>query len=232
MCGRFVRTSSPERLALRFGATDTIDAQLPPSWNVAPSHRIPAVLDTGSEPTGRRRLGLLRWGFVPSWARGPDDGPRPINARIEGAATSRLFSPALARRRGIVPLDAWYEWTDEDGARQPWLLRPTTDGPVAVAALWSTWRDPSGPDDAPPLGTVALVTTEARGRAADVHHRMPLLVPDDLLDAWLDPGAPADATLVAALTDGTPDVDVVRVARRVNDVRNDGPELVAPSDDR
>ena len=231
MCGRFVRTTSPDRLALRYGALDAITDPVAPSWNVAPSHRIPAVLDVVTGTAEGRRLGLLRWGFVPGWARSPDEGPRPINARIEGAAASRLFASALARRRCIVPLDAWYEWTEEAGARQPWLLRPTVEGPVAVAALWSTWRDPAGPDDAPPLGTVALITTEARGRAADVHHRMPLLVPDALLDPWLDPRAPADATLVAALTDGTPELDVVRVSRRVNDVRNDDPELVAAAQD-
>jgi putative SOS response-associated peptidase YedK len=88
-------------------------------------------------------------GSSPRGREDPDDGPRPINARVEGAAASRLFAPALARRRCIVPLDAWYEWTDEDGARQPWLLRPTTDAPVAVAALWSTWRDPTAQADAP-----------------------------------------------------------------------------------
>ncbi len=230
MCGRFVQTSPAQRLALQFGATDTTDDGLRPRWNVAPSTPVPAVIDAGARDDGGRRLGLLRWGFVPSWARGPDDGPRPINARVEGAAASRLFAPALARRRCIVPLDAWYEWTDEDGARQPWLLRPTTDVPVAVAALWSTWRDPTAQADAPMLATVALMTTEARGRAAEVHHRMPLLVPDALLDDWLAADVPADAALLGALTAGVPEVDVVRVARGVNDVRNDGPELVEPAD--
>ena len=80
------------------------------------------------------------------------------------------------------------------------------------------------------LATVARMTTEARGRAAEVHHRMPLLVPDALLDDWLTADAPADAALLGALTAGVPEVDVVRVARGVNDVRNDGPELVEPAD--
>ena len=232
MCGRFVQTSPSERLAQQFGAVDTTSDGLRPRWNVAPSTPIPAVIEASGREPGGRRLGVLRWGFVPSWARGPEEGPRPINARVEGAATSRLFAPALARRRCIVPLDGWYEWTDEDGARQPWLLRPATDAPVAVAALWSTWRDPSAPADAPTLATVALMTTEAQGRAAEVHHRMPLLVPDGLLGDWLAGDTPADAGLLAALTAGVPDVEVVRVSRRVNDVRNDGPELVEASDAR
>lgn len=223
MCGRFVQTSSAERLAAHFAATDVTGGALRPRFNVAPATDVPAVIDDGD-----RRLGTLRWGFVPSWARDPDDGPRPINARLEGAADSRLFGPALARRRAIVPVDAWYEWTEEDGARQPWLLRPRAEGPVAVAALWSTWRGEQ--HDRPALATVALMTTAAAGAAADVHHRMPLLVPDDLVDAWLDPDVDVrrDVALLDALRAQEPDVAVVRVGRRVNDVRNEGPELVEP----
>ncbi len=222
MCGRFVQTSSAQRLAERFAATDTTGDALRPRYNVAPSTPVPVVIGADG-----RRLGTMRWGFVPSWSRDPDAGPRPINARVEGAATSRLFGPALSRRRGVVPLDGWYEWSDEDGARQPWLLRPRGEGPVAVAALWSTWRAPDAAPDAPPLATVALMTTAATGAAADVHHRTPLLVPDGLLDGWLAPGA-CDDGLLAELVDTVPDVEVVRVSRRVNDVRNEGPELCDP----
>jgi putative SOS response-associated peptidase YedK len=223
VCGRFVQTSSPELLAARFGALDTIATESPwsPRTNVTPSTPVPAVIDAGE-----RRLGLLRWGFVPPWAPDPSSGVRPINARVEGAATSRLFAPALAKRRCVVPVDGWYEWIEEGGARQPWLMRPRGAAPVAVAALWSLWRPPDAPADTRPLGTVALMTTEAHGPAAEVHHRMPLLVPASLVDAWLDLTGPADAALLEELAAGPVDVDVVRVSRRVNDVRNEGPELL------
>lgn len=218
-----MRTSTPQDLAVRFAATDTIVDPLPPRYNVAPATMVPAVIDAGG-----RRLGLLRWGFVPPWARDPDQGPRPINARVEGAATSRLFGPAFARRRCVVPMDAWYEWTEEDGARQPWLLRPAGGGPVAVAGLWSMHRAADGPEGPPPLATVALITTVAQGSAAAVHHRMPLAVPDALLDGWLDPSTPPEAGLLGELLTAAPELDVVRVSRRVNDVRNDDADLVSP----
>jgi putative SOS response-associated peptidase YedK len=224
VCGRFVQTSSAERLAATFSATDTTAGQLRPRYNVAPSTAIPAII-SGED----RRLGMLRWGFLPSWARDPDDGPRPINARVEGAATSRLFASSLKRRRCIVPVDAWYEWTEEDGARQPWLIRPESDDPVAVAALWSTWRPVHATPDEPPLATVALITTEAHGPCATVHHRMPLVVPDVLLEPWLDLSAPADETLIAALRSTELPVEVWRVSRRVNDVRNEGADLLTPA---
>jgi putative SOS response-associated peptidase YedK len=227
MCGRFVQTSSSELLAARLRAVDATEGALAPRYNVAPSTAIPALIAADG-----RRLGVLQWGFVPSWTRDPDDGPRPINARVEGAATSRLFGPSLQRRRCVVPIDAWYEWTDEDGARQPWLMRPRPPRPVLVAALWSVWRAADAPADSRPLATVALMTTEAHGPAAEVHHRMPLTVPEPLLDAWLDPTAPADPGLLATLCGSAVDVETIRVSRRVNDVRNEGPALLESVADR
>lgn len=224
MCGRFVQTTSAQRLAQHFDAVDTTADGLRPRHNVAPSTPVPAVVAAD----GGRRLGVLRWGFVPSWARGPDSGPRPINARIEGAADSRLFGPPLARHRCIVPIDAWYEWTDEGGARQPWLLRPVDAGPAHVAALWSVWRAADAHPGTAPLSTVALVTTEAQGPAATIHHRMPLTIPQALVDDWLDPGTHDVAALCGALVAATPDVAIARVSRRVNDVRNDDAALLEP----
>ena len=220
MCGRFVQVSSPERLALQFGAVDVTSTPHRPRYNVAPSTAVPAIIDAGG-----RRLGTLQWGLVPSWAKDPDAGPRPINARVEGVATSRLFATPLRRQRCIVPVDAWYEWQEVDGVKQPWLLTPTDGEAAPIAAVWSTWRgDPS----VPPRSTVALLTTAATGPAASVHDRMPLRVPSNLLDTWLQAGA-EDEEIAAVLEDAiaTPmEVEVCRVSRRVNDVRNDDPSLI------
>ncbi len=220
MCGRFVQVSSSDRLALALGATDVTGGALRPRHNVAPSTEVGAVIEAEG-----RRLGLLRWGFVPAWSRDPSDGPRPINARAEGAATSRLFGPSVRGRRCAVPVDGWYEWREEDGARQPYLLREPTGEPLALAGLWSSWRDPAGAS--PPLATVALVTTAARGAAATVHDRMPVVLAGAELDAWLDPGTPDPVALLArtAAAEG-PALEVRRVSRRVNDVRNDDAALL------
>jgi putative SOS response-associated peptidase YedK len=252
MCGRFVQTSSPERLATLFGATDTItDAAAPhrARHNVAPTSDVPAVVEADG-----RRLGLLRWGFVPAWSRDPGDGPQPINARVEGVATSRLFGPCLGRQRCIVPIDGWYEWQALSDGKQPWLLRPPGDVPVAVAGVWSRWtprpvtsesrtgtagtagRDAPRPDGggrgdgAGPrsLVTVALLTTAARGAAAEVHDRMPLIVPDQHLDAWLERSDAYVPALLDELAGRTPQLEVFPVSRRVNSVRNDDPSLLEP----
>ena len=224
MCGRFVAVSSPRELAARFDAVDTTDGWSGPRYNVAPSTPVLALI--GGQA---RRLGPLHWGYVPPWASTPDSGPRPINARSEGAARSRLFGSALTHRRCAVPVDSWYEWTEEGGALQPWLLTPEGEAPVAIAGLWSTWRDlTAGQPASAALGTVALLTTTSAGRAADVHHRMPLAVPDDLLDDWLDPGRTQAQDLLALLSSRPVEIHVTKVSRRVNDVREDDASLLDP----
>jgi putative SOS response-associated peptidase YedK len=231
VCGRFVQTSSPDRLAAAFGATLSEVRPHVSRYNVAPGTEVHAIIDRGG-----RRLGRLHWGFVPSWAASPTEGPRPINARVESAATSRLFGTALAQRRCIVPADGWYEWREESGLRQPYFLRPVS-GPSAIAAIWSMWRarpDAGSPDgEVAQRATVALLTTAARGVAAEVHDRMPLCVPIDLLDGWLgDTVAHADiGAIAAALVAHTPELEVTRVSRRVNSVANDDASLLAPSED-
>lgn len=224
MCGRFVSVSSTEVLAARFAVDEVVEAERRPSWNVAPSSRIDAILDHDD----RRRLGRLRWGYVPAWSDDPERGLRPINARAEGAATSRLFRDSLARRRCVVPMDGWYEWREREGggAKRAYLLAVDDDRPFAVAALRSVWRprDTAGE----PLHTVALVTTAATGAAAEVHDRMPLVVPDALLDDWLDEDAADPAGLLEALVHTGVDVRVTEVSTRVNRVGNDGPELALP----
>jgi putative SOS response-associated peptidase YedK len=232
VCGRFVQTSSPERLAMLFDATDTITepgVAHRPRYNVAPTMDVPAVVAADG-----RRLGLLRWGFVPSWSRSPSDGPQPINARVEGVATSRLFGPSLRHQRCLVPIDAWYEWQALSDGKQPWLLRPTDGEPAAVASIWSRWspRDDRAATGAAPgsLVTVALLTTAAHGGAAEVHDRMPMIVPDELQDAWLERSDAHVTALLDELVGRSAALEVFPVSRRVNSVRNDDAELLTPID--
>ena len=220
MCGRVVTVSSTELLAARFHV-DEVTAEHVPCWNVAPSRDLLAIIDHD----GHRRLGPLRWGYVPSWSDDATRGVRPINARSEGAAGSRMFRDALARRRCVVPIDGWYEWREREGGgtKRAFHLALEPAGPFAVAALRSTWR---GTPDSPPLHTVALVTTAARGAAATVHDRMPLILPPTLLADWLDGDADAAAAIAHAAP--LPDLAFHPVGRAVGNVRNQGESLIQP----
>lgn len=226
MCGRYLSLSSPEELAERFAVDEIRTDPLAVRYNVAPSTQVYAVI----EDAQARRLGTLRWGFVPRWAKQLKGSPQPINARLETVATSRMFAPSFATKRCLLPADGFYEWQDRGkGARkQPFLLADPDGAPLAFAGIWSSWRDPQHPD-ADPLFSAAIVTTKARGEMTTIHDRMPLMLPTTLRQDWLTADADAAPHLLDAVGAlGPPRLRATPITDRVNSVRNDGPELLEP----
>lgn len=244
MCGRFAMTTDPALLAERLGAVNEATAapDYSADYNVAPTATIATVVSRhrteGDRPT--RRVRLMRWGLVPPWVKAGADGrpdghgPLLINARAEKATTSPAFRAAARHRRCLIPMDGFYEWRvnpdaalRRTAAKTPFYIHRDDGGLLFMAGLWSVWR-PGPHPDAPPLLSCTIITTDAVGRLAGIHDRMPLIVPENRWDDWLDPDAPADAELLA----GAPDVAGLRlreVAPLVNSVRNNGPELIAPA---
>jgi putative SOS response-associated peptidase YedK len=226
VCGRFLSLSSPDELAERFGVDEVRTDPLPARYNVAPTDEVYAILESDE----RRRLGTLRWGFVPHWAKQLKGTRQPINARIEGVASSRMFGDAFARRRCLLPADGFYEWQDrgEGRRKQPFHLAAADGSPLAFAGIWTVWRDPQEADGAP-LFSAAIITTAARGEMEHIHERMPVILPPQLWEPWLT-AAPEEAPhlheVIAAAS--PPPLTATAIGTRVNAVRNDGPELLAP----
>jgi putative SOS response-associated peptidase YedK len=225
MCGRVVASSSREYFGSAFDVTETIGDELPASYNVAPQAFVYAIVDT---PTSRR-LGVMQWGLVPSWAADPDSGPRPINARSETLLDKAQFASALERRRCVLPVDGFYEWEKlPDGRRQPYFISAIGGGPLALAGLWDRWVAPDG--DA--LVTCTIVTTAANRPMSELHDRMPAILDAAMLDDWLDP-ALHDPLHAAALLEPARD-DLLGLAPanpRANNAANDGPDLLEPDPD-
>lgn len=213
MCGRFSQSHHSEWLAERFGAT--MDDELPPGrYNTAPTDPIRIV----TENDGRRRLTAAQWGFRPFWLNVGDKGW--INAKAETAFESRAFGPALRSRRCVIPAQAFYEWRRETRPPQPYAIGPAGDDTFAFAGIW-TDASRTGP------ATAAILTISANQAMAPLHHRMPVIL--DEVDAWLDADAPIQ--VVASLLAPAPNdaLKIWPVATLVNNVRNDGPELLVPS---
>lgn len=224
MCGRFVSTTPPERLALHFGAAQS-ERSVAPSYNITPGREIWTVVDRD------RRLTTMRWGLVPHWSKDPAIGNRLINARSETIDTKNSFRDAFRGRRCLIPADGFYEWQVLDGHRhkQPWYFHAPDDAVLAFAGLWETWSDPANPDA--PMTTCTIITCDANSDVSPVHDRMPVLMQRDAWDLWLDSDF-EDRAALKRLMHPAPDGALLAhmVGTEVNRPGNDGPVLIEAID--
>ncbi|MEU3793840.1 SOS response-associated peptidase [Streptomyces fructofermentans] len=242
MCGRYASTRGPSDLVQQFQVTVWHPEEaLAPSWNVAPTDEVWAVLARAGrgadDPASvERELRPLRWGLVPSWAKDPKAGARMINARVETVHEKPAYRRAFVKRRCLLPADGFYEWEPvKDEAtgktrKQPYFIRPEDDQVMAMAGLYEYWRDPEVKQDDDPaawLTTCTILTTEATDAAGRIHPRMPLALTPDHYEAWLDPHHQDPDDLRALLSQPAEGRLTTRpVSPMVNSVRNNGPRLL------
>jgi putative SOS response-associated peptidase YedK len=250
MCGRYVAAAPPSEIAKYFGAAAPTETVLEPSYNVAPTNEVYAVVERNDE----RVLDHFRWGLVPLWAKDLAIGSKMINARAEGIATKNAYRHAFRKQRCIIPADGFYEWKVVEGAeprsaggrsgrdsrsaggrsgrvpKQPMYIHRVDGEPLAFAGLWETWR---GPDrDGDPLYTCTIITTTANETMAPVHDRMPVILPPDLWDKWLDPEMRDTDELIRFLQPAPASLlTLYPISTAVNNVRNKGVEIIVPKDE-
>jgi putative SOS response-associated peptidase YedK len=218
MCGRYTLTTPADELVEAFDVPD-LCFEHHPRFNIAPGQAAPVV----AEDRRGRRIGLLDWGLVPAWKREPG---RPfVNARSESVASKRSFAEAFAQRRCLVPADGFYEWrrTGEPES-EPFWMRPVDDGLLSFAAIWETWRGPSGER----RHGFAILTTDANAEVGSIHDRMPVVIDAAERDVWLDASAPRER--VRALLVPSPDgaFECRRVSTRVNRTSEEDAGLIEP----
>jgi putative SOS response-associated peptidase YedK len=219
MCGRYTVTSAPEAIRALFRYAE--QPNFPPRYNVAPTQPIPIVRLVD----GQRHFALVRWGLLPSWVKDPKGFTLLINARGESAAEKPAFRAAMKRRRCLIPADGFYEWQKAGERKRLFYVRAKSGKPLAFAGLWETWTGPNGEE----LETGTIVTTAANKTLAPIHDRMPVIVPPDGFDLWLDT-ANGDAKTAAALIAPAPEslLDAFEISTAVNRVANDNPKLIEP----
>ncbi|MDP0500668.1 MAG: SOS response-associated peptidase [Verrucomicrobiota bacterium JB022] len=231
MCGRFTLKCSPAQLAEAMPDWPALEARLleKPRYNIAPTQPVVSLrcAEMGVRPADDNPpvFDVFQWGLVPGWIRETQPAQRHINARSEEAAVKPAFRGAMRHRRCLVPATGFYEWTEVDGQRQPYYFSREDGQPFALAGLWEIWLAPDGSE----LRSCSLLTTRASDLLADLHHRMPVILPREHHDAWLHPERlkPAEAT---ALCRPTPAKGWQRhaVSTRVNSFRPDDARLVEP----
>ena len=235
MCGRYAASADEGMLREVFELEQVLE--LPPaSWNVAPTDRVPAVVERPDRETGvvTRRLISPRWGLVPSWSKGPG-GPPMINARIETIAEKPAFRTALTKRRCLLPADGYYEWYETDQVtakgkptKQPFFIRPDS-GLLVMAGLYEFWKDPAVEGPSAWLTSVTIITTRATDRLGHIHDRMPMVIPPESWATWLDPSLEDPQQARDLLTVTAADaLEAYAVSTAVNTVANNAPELIEP----
>ncbi|MDQ5826786.1 MAG: SOS response-associated peptidase [Chloroflexota bacterium] len=216
MCGRYTLRTPVDTLAERFEIDDT-PSSIAASYNVAPTQGVATVLVEG----GKRKLEMLHWGLIPSWADDPSIGNKMINARAETVAEKPSFRKAFRNHRCLVLADGFYEWQKTANGKQPYYIRMEDDSPFAFAGLWERWKNGSE------VRSATIITTDANDIVAPIHNRMPVILHPEDYGLWLDPDFDEKEPLTTLLKPYPAEaMEAYPVSRRVNSPSNNEPSCI------
>jgi len=219
MCGRLDLNDTRVEINNVFKTKGGIP--FPPRYNIAPTQ---PVLTVANMPAGRDAV-LMRWGLVPHWVKDPRDFSVLINARVETILEKPAFRSSIKNQRCVVPASGYYEWLREGGEKQPYHISKSDGAMLALAGIYSTWEGPNGEE----IDSMAILTQEATGELAKIHHRTPVHLNEEQMDLWLDTKS---VTAKEALTLVEPlervGMRTYPVSKKLNNARNEGEELIRP----
>lgn len=221
MCGRFERSSPIERIIRNF-RIHTASLELPPSYNVAPSED---VLIIRVDDKGERLLETCSWGFLPFWAKDPVMAHKMINARAETIATKPAFRAAFKKHRCLVIADGFYEWQKKEKSKVPFYIHLKSGKPFGFAGLFSNWSLEKGEAG---ICTCTIITTDANELLMPIHDRMPVIVPPDKEDLWLDPATQEQEALKILKAYPSQEMAMHEVSARVNSPAYNSPDAIKP----
>ncbi|CAB4631101.1 unannotated protein [freshwater metagenome] len=225
MCGRFAMEEMLNDMVAEFGLREFPDRELPLDWNIKPTQDVYIIKNDSLE--------VASWGLIAPWSKSNQEASKSqsiaINARSETVHQKPTFRNAFKKSRCLIPASGYFEWATELGfykPRQPIYVSREDGKPLAFAGIQDRWVSPEGVI----RSSVAIITRDAVGELAKVHHRMPMFLPRDRWEAWMDP-ALQDVNTVRALFDNfQPDANLRHwpVSDSVNSIRNSGPDLIEP----
>ncbi|RLQ90428.1 SOS response-associated peptidase [Planomicrobium sp. Y74] len=221
MCGRFALYADYKVILERFDIDQASfdEDEYEPSYNIAPSQQVAAVVSDGN----KNRLGRLKWGLIPPWAKDTKIGYKMINARSETAAEKPSYRNAFKKKRCLVVADSFYEWRKEETGKTPMLIKMKSGEPFAFAALWESWESPEGDT----VHSCSILTTKPNEIMASIHDRMPVILSKEAEKIWLDPNV-QDFELLESLLKPYDDgeLEAYEVSDEVNSPKNNNPALI------
>jgi putative SOS response-associated peptidase YedK len=214
MCGRYRLSSTEEEVVEFFEAEPT--EELRPRYNIAPSQPVPVIRQAGAG----RAIGMVRWGLVPFWSKGPSFGSSLINGRSETVLDKPSFREPFAQRRCLVPADGFYEWKKAGQRKQPFHFGMKDESLFAFAGLWDRWESPEGRI----LESCTILTTTPNELLQDIHDRMPVILHPNYYETWLGAPPAGSRRLTELLVPFEADLMTrYEVSSMVNSPRNDTP---------
>ena len=219
MCGRYSLFAEFRIIEERFGEATFEEEDYEESYNIAPSQMVLSVINDGT----KNRVGYLKWGLVPAWAKDPKIGFKMINARAETAHEKPSFREAFKKRRCLIVADSFYEWKRDEGRKIPMRIKMKNDQLFAMAGLWESWKDENGKL----VHTCTILTTEANELMSSIHERMPVILKQEDEQSWLNPNINKVDELrpfLIPLEDGL--LEAYEVSDKVNSPKNNARELI------
>ncbi|MFZ1027252.1 MAG: SOS response-associated peptidase [Limnoraphis robusta] len=192
MCGRFSLSCSAEQIAEIFLLSEI--PELTPRYNIAPTQFIATV--SQNSKSENRQFNWMRWGLIPSWAKDTKMGAKLINARVETVTEKASFRQAIRQRRCLILADGFYEWQTEKDQKQPYYFHLENHQPFAFAGLWERWKSPENQE----IISCTILTTEAHEEMRSIHHRQPIIIPENLYSQWLNPQLTEPQEILPLLT--------------------------------
>lgn len=228
MCGRFSLDTDERGFRDTFAITNEIPAAGFHAFNIAPDqgseNRSPRLLPVVRHGAAGNELAMMQWWLLPHWSREPFVKYSTFNARSDTVAKSPTFRDSFRSRRCLVPASGFYEWEKRGGAKLPWNVRVRGAGLFAMAGLWDRWER-----GGQVVESFSVIVTEANSLMRPIHDRMPVILQPQDYARWLNPGFSEVGELLALLKPyPSENMDAFRVSTRVNNARNEGPELAEP----
>jgi putative SOS response-associated peptidase YedK len=222
MCGRFALKTPPRSIQEHFHLPETVN--LSPRYNIAPSQAIAVVRHLPEKRFPQQDM--LRWGLIPHWAKDIKIGHKMINARAETLAQKPSFRAAFKKRRCLIAADGFYEWKHSGKAKQPIYVQMKNEAVFGIAGLWESWNSPEGNI----VESCTIVTTSPNQLISEIHDRMPVILPPEQYETWLQDSPPEHSLQQLLMPYPADAMEAYQVSSIVNSPKNDTPACILPID--
>jgi putative SOS response-associated peptidase YedK len=199
-----------------FGVTK-VETEFLPRYNVSITQYIPVIVP------GSRILSLYKWGLIPRWSKDEKIGVFLGNARAETITEKPSFRESFMDRRCLVLVSGFFEWDKE---KNPYYVKVKDKKIFALAGLYDSWNNPEGKG----IKTCTVITTEPNKKIGSVHERMPVILNPLNYSTWLIGKNIIEVHKLLATYDDS-DIEMYKVSRMANSVKNDIPLVIEPIDE-